>query len=284
MIYRIETESDFIKALKESKSSDTIWQVSPHFDAKEIGLTHSSGAKLIDINFTMHQRKYGGVEGIVPYLTVTKSTELVRVTPNGIMPENPTNYKDDGLQLGIVFSIPYAMNCFECNSYSMNYSGFMIELGSAYFIGGEFKDSATPKQDYGFGHPIIQSSVSGLLSVRCAKFSNNRHHIMSSYESNSVSVRSCEFFFSEYSKHGLDRHSRNGYGGSTYHVENCIFHNPNNYAYDLAKHSGGVTFKNCKFARPFGKNGRVGVEVNGRVEMQTEREGIANYIDNIYEI
>lgn len=264
MIHYIANEADLAKAVAIRQPGDLfkgteLFHVEGNYQVSEVTFH--------DMEVILRQRKYQKVEGIVPFLEAQACT-FVRCRVNGVMPTTTTTWQEDGLQFGVK-----ATDCqlYDCRVEDVNYIGFMLDRSDV--TGGEFNNCATPKEGYGFGHPLWVRG-DGIIEIKGASFSNNRHCIASSFELSGIIAFNCEFSCGQYSKHILDRHGEGGNGGMWFVVNDCIFNNPNNYAYDFARHKSGVEFINCTFARPFGKNGRIGGVV--------ESENLATYKNNIY--
>ena len=265
MIHYITNETRLAEAVKIHQPGD-LFKCSDTFIVE--GNYEVHGVTFHDMSVILWQRHYGKVEGIKPFLKAT-DCKFVRTKIFGKMPTTPTTWQQDGLQFGV-----HAIDCalYDCNVEEVNYIGFMLECSTVF--GGSFNSCATPKDGYGFGHPLWVDGDSSISHIINGSFKNNRHCIASSKDKSGVIVTNCEFSCGQYSKHILDRHGEGGKGGYGFMVENCIFNNPNNYAYDFATHVQTPIFRNCTFARPFGKNGRIGGVV--------EKEGLAVYENCIY--
>jgi len=215
---------------------------------------------------TQYMARQNGVNLLQPMLTIHKSCEFVSCILKGYHPTLPTTWQEDGIQCIIKID---GANYVEVKGSVFSHSSYaalwQFDCDMVYINAGtEFDNCAVQKEGYGFGYGIWQGGKGDAygqqLIVQDCEFSNNRHHIAGSYHPNDMTIQRCEFSSNEFGKQMIDRHGRDGKGGRNLTVTDCIFHNENNYAYDLAQHSGKVSFYGNTFARE-SKNGRVGGKI-----------------------
>lgn len=258
MTYRIETETDLIKALKECKDGDRI-----------------SGQAFFETNHLVRHRivfdrfQFGHSERMLVTptnlngsLTLIQSAEFNDCQFLGEPPTKPTTWQKDGLQCLIQVNGAKYVIMHQTDMKWANYTAlWLYDCQYANLTNCHIYDNVTPKEGYGFGYGIWQGGKGNakdqVLNVSYCSFENNRHCIAGSKHPNHIYVTGCNFKGGQYSQHILDRHGENGVGGGNYYIFGNTFEAPDRYAYDLAKPLGQILIEGNTFARPEA-NGRIG--------------------------
>ncbi len=263
MTYNIETEADLLKALKECRDGDEI----NFYPAVGINANHVFD-KLVHITGTIraYTRDFVGVEKHQATFTFTKGVKAEGFVMHGDMPDDPKDYKMDGLQTGIRLDGASYGIFRHCTISNFNYMGLhQFDCQLVNVSKSNIQDCATRKEKYGFGYGIWQGGKGNawnqVLNVTGCTFSHNRHCIAGSKHVNHIYVSDCDFYGGEFSQHILDRHGENQIGGGNYFIIGNRFHAEDRFAFDLAKTGDDIDMIRIEgntFARPFGKNGRIG--------------------------